>query len=590
MKLAKDLPLNTSAVTQTFAFIGKRGGGKTYAASKLAELMLDISAQVIVLDVVGTWYGLRVPKKKGGKAYQITVFGGLNGDIEINPKAGKIVAGIILERNVSAVVDISQFVQAEQMRFAYDFLITMFEGRKTRPGACHVFLEEAQELVPQNLPKSDGAFGAKMLNAGERLVKLGRNFGIGCSLISQRPQEVNKKVLNQTEVLLAFQMTGLQERRTIRDWVRDKGDETDVEQLLPKLETGEALVWSPTWLKISGTYKIAEKVTADVSATPIVGATETRANTLTKVDVEELRSAIGSLTAEIEANTPTALKKRIAELEKENKALSKTAPVEPIEVEKFLFPTAEVEALQKTAEDLIGQMKEQAETITANVERFMIGLVTFQNEALQMRSMIAAGAKNDGTVPVHNIDFSNQKEARAKLQRLKPGKNYKMQVQAVTLPGAGSNMPEGERKVLIAVAQYSDRGGATREQVSILTGYKKSTRDTYLKRLSGKGFIYSEHGAGVFATDEGIAALGDFEPLPTGVALQEYWFSRLPEGEGRILRLLVGAYPSGVDRETLSACTGYMKSTRDTYIKRLGTKRLLTSQHGGLVTASDDLF
>ncbi len=34
-----------------------------------------------------------------------------------------------------------------------------------------------------------------MLHAFTRLVKIGRNFGIGVSLLSQRPQEVNKKVL-----------------------------------------------------------------------------------------------------------------------------------------------------------------------------------------------------------------------------------------------------------------------------------------------------------------------------------------------------------------------------------------------------------
>ena len=89
LKLSKGLELPISAVTQTFAFLGKRGGGKTYAASKLAEEMLTISAQIIVLDVVGTWYGLRVPKEPKGKAFDILVFGGLNGDGRNQPESRK---------------------------------------------------------------------------------------------------------------------------------------------------------------------------------------------------------------------------------------------------------------------------------------------------------------------------------------------------------------------------------------------------------------------------------------------------------------------------------------------------------------------
>ncbi|CAN5357213.1 hypothetical protein BH10ACI2_BH10ACI2_00490 [soil metagenome] len=137
LTLAKTLVLPNAAVTQTFAFLGKRGGGKTYAAGKLAEEMLSIKVHVIVLVVVGTWYGLRIRKDKRNAPFDIVIFGGLNGDIEINPKAGKIVAGIVLEKNLSAVVDISQMVQSEQTRFTYDFLITLFEGQDATRSVPH---------------------------------------------------------------------------------------------------------------------------------------------------------------------------------------------------------------------------------------------------------------------------------------------------------------------------------------------------------------------------------------------------------------------------------------------------------------------
>lgn len=41
IKLGRGLDLPIEAVTQTFALLAKRGAGKTYAALKLAEGMLD---------------------------------------------------------------------------------------------------------------------------------------------------------------------------------------------------------------------------------------------------------------------------------------------------------------------------------------------------------------------------------------------------------------------------------------------------------------------------------------------------------------------------------------------------------------------
>jgi hypothetical protein len=82
----------------------------------------------------------------------------------------------------------------------------------------------------------------------------------------------------------------------------------------------------------------------------------------------------------------------------------------------------------------------------------------------------------------------------------------------------------------------------------VLTGYKRSSRDTYLQRLRERGLI-EPGGAEFVATDAGVAALGaDFAPLPTGAELREHWLARLPEGERRVLDYLVGAHPDPVQR------------------------------------------
>src|SRR3954462_4528814 len=81
LHLAKDLTLPLDAATQTFAFIARKGAGKTYTAGKLVEQLLKAHVQVVVLDTVGNWYGLRMSADGKGTGFDVPVLGGLRGDI-----------------------------------------------------------------------------------------------------------------------------------------------------------------------------------------------------------------------------------------------------------------------------------------------------------------------------------------------------------------------------------------------------------------------------------------------------------------------------------------------------------------------------
>ena len=117
------------------------------------------------------------------------------------PSSGATIAKLVATRALSAVLDISEFTGAELHRFVADFATELLHAKKRARSPLMVVLEEAQEMVPQHV-RSDVA---RMVGAVEKLVKLGRNFGVGTALISQRPQAVNKDVLNQTEAMLCFQ-------------------------------------------------------------------------------------------------------------------------------------------------------------------------------------------------------------------------------------------------------------------------------------------------------------------------------------------------------------------------------------------------
>lgn len=154
------------------------------------------------------------------------------------------------------------------------------------------------------------------------------------------------------------------------------------------------------------------------------------------------------------------------------------------------------------------------------------------------------------------------------------------------LPHAGSTLPIGEQRVLTAIAQYAS---AERDTISILTGYKRSSRDAYIQRLREKGFV-EQRGDALHATSAGMTALGPcFEPLPSGTALQRYWMERLPAGEAAMLRILIERYPGDVDMELLSEKTSYQRSSRYAYLQCLAARRLVV-RNRGTARAADGLF
>jgi chromosome segregation and condensation protein ScpB len=157
---------------------------------------------------------------------------------------------------------------------------------------------------------------------------------------------------------------------------------------------------------------------------------------------------------------------------------------------------------------------------------------------------------------------------------------------AVQLP-VDSLEGKGERTVLTAIAQHP--AGVTRSQLTLLTGYKRSTRDRYLQYLQQKQFV--DVGERIGITSAGMLALGDgYEPLPTGDALREQVLQTLPQGESKILSVIVAHYPQPVSREAITEATGFQRSTRDRYLQYLGARELVTPVGRGEVKAAEELF
>lgn len=147
-------------------------------------------------------------------------------------------------------------------------------------------------------------------------------------------------------------------------------------------------------------------------------------------------------------------------------------------------------------------------------------------------------------------------------------------------------IPIGEAAILRALIQY--KNGLRREQLSVMTRYKGSTRNAYIARLRDRQLVVTR-GSLIIATPMGHKAMPDAEPLPTGAALREWYMSRLPIGERVILEIAIRAYPSEIARSAIDGRTVFKHSTRNAYIARLIARELVEDVDGG-IRASATLF
>lgn len=553
LKLSADLSLPLDAVTQTFAFLARRGAGKTYGASKLCEEMMLADAQCVVIDPIGSWYALRIGDDGKTKGFPVAVFGGLHGDLPLTPESGPLLAELIVDRAISAVLDVSMMRKGDRKRFAAEFAERLFERKKSKRSPLHLFIEEAQVFVPQRVMPDE----ARMLGAFEDLVKLGRNFGIGVTLISQRPQSVNKDALNQTECLVVLQTSGSQERKALKEWIVDQGlDVGELIDTLPGLQKGEAWVWSPSWLGTTKRIRIGQKRTFNASATPEAGQ-KAESRPLAPVDLEHLREAMKATVDAASASDPKALKARIVALERQL-AAKPAAVAQPVKtVER---PVLSAEQL-KAFETISSRLSEDANRVLNALKPVADAMYVVRAAVLGPRVPTLLDA------------------TRTMARKTAPA--------PARQPSAGE-LGRGERAMLEALASRHPTA-LTRNQVALLSGYTASggTFAKYLSTLKAQGLV-EVRGDELSVTAAGLAAAGPVDPVADVVGM---WREKLGGGEQKLFDELVNAYPAAVDRVSLGSRTGY-ESSGGTFAKYVSTLRSIGVVEGydGGLRASADLF
>jgi len=548
--------------TEVTAAVGIRGSGKSNALAVIAEGLLDQGIQVVVLDPVGLWFSLRLAtdgvRPSGLQPY---VFGGRHADLHLPPTAGRVVATALATTRAPAVLDVSGMSKADRCRFAADFAEQFLRDKKEHQGPTWLVLEEAQTFAPQVIRHGLEYMG-RMLGAFEEMAEVGRNFGLGLGLATQRPQKVNKEVLNLAENVLAFRLLGALERRAIRDWVQenDAPGRAEVDGMLPRLVKGEAIVWSP----VRGVYVQAgtpKKRTYDAGATPLAAREKVEVG---KLDLGALSAAMAAVVADADANDVRKLRARIADLERQ--LATRPAPAPAMDTLGVLID--------------LGEIQDDADELAQAAETLSNALPLIRRQKTRLDALRGSILALDAPTP-------RTPRAPAPVEKARPGANG-----AAT--GASGAEPADRRlsPAALAMLQAAVRTrlpGLTWRQMAVMAGRKASggaferdkralTRDPALLEPINGGDVWRPTAAG-----EAVSGVDRQAGEATPAELLAMWERVLPGSAGRALRVLVelgpksdGALRSLVGLDPEVRASGSWERTK----RALRDNGLITSRDG----------
>ena len=570
LNLSKNLSLPIDALSLRWVEFGNSGAGKTALGRVIFEEADNKNVPTGVIDLKGDWWGLKSSKSGESTGREVIIFGGDHADVPLNENAGAEVANIVVELRKNFILDFESFSRAKQLKFIAAFMERLYDANRE---PFNLICDEADRYIPQKIRAGDN-LAPFCVGACEDVAKRGRKHGVFPKFITQRNADINKSVTELCDLAIIFRTSGPNDQKAVYEWLNAKGNLISSDQIKTVLENmagladGEGFICSAhPKLRIFKRAKFRWPETFDSSATPEIGKTIVQPKKFTKVDLAALNDRIKSTIEEAKKNDPAHLKMELARLKKE---------LEVAKSEVKQSPPKEVSILTDDDRKLLKGFQDSLANLQVKFEDL------FQKEIGEVTSLFRRIEKVKQPTPV-------QFPIHRPPDRMEPQSQNYQRSRVLRPPPAESNgsLPEGETKILSACIQFDS--GVTKQQLTVLTGFKRSTRDAYIARLRTRGYV-QEVGDKVAATTEGCAALPDAQPLPTGEDLQKYWLQRLPEGERKIFEILLNNYPSPIDKEGITEITGFKRSTRDAYLSRMAAKMITDEPERGMVMAATQLF
>lgn len=568
LKIADDLTFSAEAITETFAVLGIRGSGKTNTAVVMAEQMVEANQQVVVLDPTDGWFGMRSSCDGKSAGLQIIVAGGDHGDLPLEGANGHIMAEFVVESGASIIFSLRHLSMNDQRRFAQDFGEKLYDLKGKSRSPLHLFIDESDEFIPQRIPHGF----ERMFGAYDRLVRRGRIAGIGVTMISQRPQVINKDTLSQVGILICMRLMHKLDRKSVKEsWIEGHdihGRTDEFMESLASLERGEAWVWGTTYLDIFKRVHVHHRETFDSSFTPKAGEARKEATARAEVDLEALKKRLSATIEKAKADDPRELRRQIAQLKTQ---LGQRSPVIAVD-EKAIRVAVEAERVGwERAFKEYARIHDQIGELSVRLAQLVAGGIDCPPPIL------APVATNDKPRSL-GITTMMRAERAAKSLNLDSG------------PTDGK-LRAGAERMLAALAHWSPNS-MSMGQMRAHAGMKKSgTFTTYLSDLRRGEYIEERNGE-VYATRAGLEYCKHVPSAPASTdEVLAIWKPKLRDGARRMLDVLVLQGGEFVGREQLAEAAGMTKSgTFTTYLSDLRTARLVVIDSRGVAANKETLF
>ena len=562
LRIGEHFTLPLEFVTSTQAILARKRSGKSYTASVEAEELLSAKQQIAVIDPTGAWWGLKSSADGKSAGFPIVVFGGEHADVPLESTAGEVLAHTLVEQRFSAVFDLSLMGVGEAIRFVTAFMNELFKANRA---AMHLFIDEADAYCPQK------PFGeeAKSLHAVKRLVKQGGIRGIGVTMITQRPQVLNKDVLSQVDILTVLRMSHPLDVKAATDWISSEVDvafSQEVKADLPSLPVGTAFICSAP-LHLGKRVEIRQRTTFNSGATPKPGEIKVEPKVLAEVDIEKLGAQIAATVERAKANDPKQLQKRIRELEAQ-----KTQPAQSGNEEEMGM-----------LKDTIAQLQGEADQMEAEVDGYRKRLQQAADIAKNLYEVLSEGAAPIERVRVDRSPVKFTPQVYSRTVAVRPPVNGDV------------NLRAGARKMLTVLAQWYP-SGRTEAQVAAQVQMKRTggTWGAYKSDLKNGGYIEIRGDGLWYATEGGRDYVGaDAPEMPsTTDEVVRLWGEKLRKGAREMLDALVAKRGRNMSREELGSAVGMESGggTFGAYLSDLRQAGLIEVDRDGVRANRETLF
>ncbi|HLL88537.1 MAG TPA: hypothetical protein VK324_04485 [Tepidisphaeraceae bacterium] len=557
LNISEDLKLPIGFVTETQTLLAKRRKGKSYTAMVQAEELTKAGQPWVALDPMGAWWGLRAGRdgtKAGG--LPVLVCGGKRGQLPLEPGGGRVLADLVMAERTPVVLDLSELVPEQQHTFGADFIERLYHATRD---PLHVFIDEADEFVPQT-PRSEEH--ERVRQATDRLIRRGGQRGIGATLISQRPQVIDKSTVNQTELLVCLGFTGPGDIDEVVRWFKGHGltkeQLADFRENVSKLHHGMAYVSSPAWLEFFGRVQVRPKETFDSSATPAVGVKRREPRSLAGVDLARWKDALAETIAKAEAQDPAKLREQLAAARKEladaQKQLAARAAQPKV---RYLVKEQHVKRLESAVAKLhaAGELAVKA----AGELGPLLGRSEFVGKAMVMVAPASvAAAKVD--VPAYRTPIHPPSNLAAPPSRPPPVLTRDARPASAPpdgeAPTSRDQLDGPARKILDAYAYWHAMGVAqpSRESVAALAGYSNVRSSGFRNPL----YACQSHG---LVRDDALTDAGrhmaTWPAEGTDLAKHHAHLRKVMDGPERKLFDALHAGGGRMTRDQLTAATEY---------------------------------